>query len=291
MINAVVTGASGFLGSNLVKYLLKKEISVSIILRKESSTENLEDVLSDVNVFIYNNDVEELIKFFKEIKPREVFHLASNFIAEHSTSQINSLVESNILFGLHILEAMKVSGIKRMINTGTSWQHYNSDEYNPVCLYAATKEAFEKLIEYYVSAEGFKVITLKLYDTYGENDKRPKLINLLNKFADDNIELNMSLGEQLLNLVHVSDVCEAFFISSSLLENSNKHVSYSLPSLKSYRLKDLVSLFEKVTGKEIKVNWGGKDYRKREVMSLWGGGEKLPNWSPKVTLEEGLKRY
>jgi len=291
MEKVVITGGSGFLGSNLIKYLISKNKSVSVVLRRESSLINLEDVMNEINIFIYDNKIEELVQFFKDVRPDKVFHLASNFIAEHETSQVDALVQSNILFGLHLLEAMKVANVKKMVNTGTSWQHYNNEPYNPVCLYAATKEAYEKLIEYYVVAEGFSVVTLKLYDTYGENDKRPKLINLLHKFADEKIELNMSPGEQLLNLVHVSDVCEAFLVSSYLLDNIQGHKIYSVPSKESHKLKDLVSLFERVTGKKVVVNWGGKHYRNREVMTLWDKGKTLPNWQPKITLEEGLKLY
>jgi nucleoside-diphosphate-sugar epimerase len=188
---------------------------------------------------------------------------------------------------------MKVSGIKQLINTGTSWQHYNNENYNPVCLYAATKQAFESLIEYYVQAERFKVITLKLFDTYGENDTRPKLINLLNKFADDNIEINMSPGEQYLNLVHINDVCEAFFIALTLIEENDKqgHNLYAVASDRNFKLKEVVELFEKVSGKKIKVIWGGKPYRKREVKSVWSKGLSLPNWKPSISLEEGLTKY
>ena len=188
---------------------------------------------------------------------------------------------------------MKESGIKKIVNTGTSWQHYKNQKYNPVCLYAATKQAFEALIEFYIQSENFKVITLKLFDTYGENDKRPKLINLLNKFADEQTELIMSKGEQILNLVHVNDVCNAYHLCIKIL-NNDKFIgmkSYCLSGDKTYKLKEVIQIFESVTGKKINVSWGGRSYRKREVMKLWNKGVKLPNWEPKITLEQGLKLY
>ncbi|MEP1488978.1 MAG: NAD(P)-dependent oxidoreductase [Algibacter sp.] len=289
----IITGATGFVGSNLSRELINKNFDVYIIVRENSGFNNISDFIDKVKLYKYNGKVEDLIIFFKEVRPIGVFHLASNFIAEHNYNQVDSLIDSNILFGVHLLEAMKESGVKKIINTGTSWQHYNNEDYNPVCLYAATKQAFEALLEYYVHAEGFKVITLKLYDTYGENDSRPKLINLLNQFADDNTELNMSPGNQLLNLVHVSDVCKAFFVAWELIKSNDKyeHKCYTVSSEKEYNLKELIKLFETSIGKSIKVNWGGKSYRKREVMNLWNSGEKLPNWSAQITLEEGLKRY
>ena len=291
--NIVITGGTGFVGSNLAEYLLKKNFKIFLITRVHSNLSKLEKIIDDVEVFCYDNNISKLISFFEKVKPNCVFHLASNFISEHNTSQIDSLVESNITFGLHLLEAMKEAGVDKIINTGTSWQHYKNELYNPVCLYAATKQAFEALLEYYIKAEGFKGITLKLFDTYGENDTRPKLINLLNKFADENTELNMSPGEQTLNLVHVNDVCRAFEIAFNLLlENEiNNHPTFAIASKESYMLKDLIKIFERATSKKVNIIWGGKPYRKREVMKIWDKGQELPNWVPIISLEKGLKRY
>jgi nucleoside-diphosphate-sugar epimerase len=134
---------------------------------------------------------------------------------------------------------------------------------------------------------------LKLFDTYGETDTRPKLINLLNKFADDNVELNMSLGEQFLNLVHIDDVCEAFYVGSNLIDTADYqgHHSFAVSSDKNYKLKEVIELFESVASKKINIIWGGKPYREREVMSVWDKGVRLPHWKPLMTLEEGLKKY
>lgn len=291
--NIVLTGVTGFVGSNLARFLIKKKYKVFAIVRIHSDVSILDDVSGQINFFKYDGDITQLITFFKEIQPSCVFHLASNFIAEHKTLDIDGLVNSNIAFGLQILEAMKEAVVKKLINTGTSWQHFNNENYNPVCLYAATKQAFESLITYYVKAENFKVMTLKLFDTYGETDTRPKLINLLNKFADENTELNMSPGEQMINLVHIEDVCRAFETTYLQLENQDffGHTIYAVAHTKSYQLKEVIDMFEKVSGKIVNVVWGGKPYRKREVMRLWDKGEILPNWSAKISLEEGFKRY
>jgi len=295
MINnkIVITGATGFVGSNLTTFFLNKSYEVYLIVRPNTDLSNLDIKNIKLNIFTYDNNLNNLISFFKEVNPLCTFHLASQFIAEHQPSEIDSLVASNISFGLHLLEAMKEAKVKTLINTGTSWQHYNNEDYNPVCLYAATKQAFESLIDYYVKAEDFKVITLKLYDTYGETDTRPKLINLLNKFAQNNTELKLSPGEQMINLVHINDVCSAFEISLSLTQTikNGTHNKYVVKHQNSYTLKQIINLFEETVKRKINIKWGGKPYRKREVMRLWDKGEILPNWVARISLKEGFGKF
>ena len=134
---------------------------------------------------------------------------------------------------------------------------------------------------------------MKLFDTYGENDKRPKLINVLNKFADDKTELKMSLGAQPLNLVHIEDVCNAFFIAYNnfIFLKKCTHKKYFVKNSETYTLKQVISIFEKVTNKKLLIDWGGRKYRKREIMKLSNKVEILPNWAAKISLIEGLKRY
>lgn len=291
-MKAIVTGGTGFVGSNLCRSLLKKGWDVAIISQKEFGYNSIIDIKDKITVYEYD-ELTNLIGFFKEFKADVVFHLASLFIAEHKVEEIDSLVESNLKFGLYIMEAMKESSTKLIVNTGTSWQHFHSNDYNPVCLYAATKEAFENLMKYYIEAENIRAVTLKLFDTYGENDTRPKLINLLNKFAREKTELKMSAGEQMLDLVHVDDVIEAFLSAYEYLNGNEtiRNMSFGISSGSEIKLKDVINLYEKITGNKLNVLWGEREYRKREVMKLWRDFDVLPNWECKISLEEGLKKY
>lgn len=292
MKKAIITGGTGFVGSNLSRELLRQGWEVSIIAQKKFGYKNIEDIRDKVNIFEYEGDIDQLIIFFQNTNANVVFHLASVFISEHKPEEVDLLIDSNLKFGAQILEAMKKSETKLIINTGTSWQHYHSDGYNPVCLYAATKEAFEKLIEYYIAGEELRGITLKLFDTYGETDTRPKLINLLHKFSQEKTELDMSPGDQVIDLVHVDDVVNAFIKAYEYIyENKEiQYEKYAVSSGREVKLKELIELYEKVSGEKILVKWGGRSYRKREVMKLWRNFKTLPGWSCNLSLEEGLKR-
>lgn len=289
----LVTGATGFVGSNLSRKLLELNCQVSIISKKEFGYQNIEDIKENLDIFEYNGNILDLIEYMKKNKFDGVFHLASLFIAEHESLDVDNLIDSNIKFGVQLLEAMKESKTELLVDTGTSWQHYENEDYNPVDLYAATKQAFQDIIKYYTEAENIRCITLKLFDTYGENDKRPKLINLLNKFADEGTELNMSPGDQMLDLVYIDDVVEAFLVAiKELIKNKKiKNKKFAVATGNEISLKKVIEIFENISNKKIKVNWGGKKYRKREVMESWNNYALLPGWKYKVPLKEGLKKY
>lgn len=292
MERLIVTGGTGFIGSNLVRKLVSQNYDVHVICRKDSNLNSIWDCLSKIDIYKYDDNIKELINYFQNVKPICVFHLASLFIGHHKSDDVDNLIKSNIHFGAHILEAMAQSDTKQIINTGTSWQHYENEDYNPVCLYAATKEAFEKLLEYYVRARGFKAVTLKLFDTYGENDTRGKLINQLNKIAKEGTVLNMSKGEQKIDLVHVDDVVEAYIRALEYLKEKEGsfHEKYGAASQVPVTLRELIGIYEEATGNKLNINWGSREYREREVMVPWENYKLLPNWHGSISLEEGLKR-
>ena len=286
---ALVTGATGFVGSHLVKRLVQEGWQTHIICRVDSRIPTFTEFNDVINHF-NDGSTNSMIQCVADAKPNVVFHLASLFLSQHEIKDIDALIQSNVLFGNQLLEAMRVNTIHNIINTGTSWQHYNNEDYNPVCLYAATKQAFEALLEYYVQAFDFKAITLKLFDTYGLDDPRPKLLNLLNKAATSGQTLDMSAGEQLIDLVHIDDVVEAFMIAAQrLLENkSTKHEVYAVSSQKPLPLKELVELYSRSIDKPININWGARPYRFREVMKTWDKGELINGWKISKNLNIGL---
>jgi len=292
-LKGVITGATGYIGSNLLRYLLTQNWEIYIIAQPEFGYSSIEDIKDEIHIVEYDKNINTLISFFNETNPDVVFHLAAAVISNYKPEQISILIESNILFGTQVLEAMRHSQTKLFINTGSYWQNYNSDDYNPVDLYAATKESFEKIIQYYVDAHNFRCITLRLFDVYGENDKRPKLLNLLCQIAQDGSSLDVSPGEQLLDLVHISDVCTAYLKAFELLIMNNNLKSQIFGVYTGFKitLKAMINTFELILEKHLNVNFGVRSYKEREVMNPCETYLKLPNWESQISLNEGFNRF
>jgi len=289
---ALVTGSSGFVGSHLSHYLLENGWSVDIVTTIGHDLSQLKSDISKYNIYPHDGSTKGMTEIFSQSRPDMVFHLASLFLAEHKAADIESLIRSNILFGTQVLEGMLASGCKYIINTGTSWQHYEDKEYSPVCLYAATKQAFSDILYFYTEAEGLKAITLKLFDTYGPGDVRPKLFNLFKKVAEEGTEIAMSPGDQMLDLVYIDDVIKAFVRAAEIVRTKaiDKNVEFAVSSERLIKLKHLVDLYGKIVNKTMSISWGGRSYRKREVMIPWSKGQLLPGWKAEIDIEEGIRR-
>lgn len=285
---ALVTGATGFIGSHLVRRLLDAGWETHVVLRKPGRSD---EGHGRARAYVHDGSTVDLVRIVSASKPTVVFHLASLFLTQHQAPDVERLIASNVLFSTELAEAMVANGVKSLVNTGTSWQHYEGADYNPVNLYAASKEAFEVIARYYSEAYGLRMITLKLFDTYGPSDLRGKLIGLLLAAARDERTLSMSLGEQYIDLVHVDDVVDAYLVAAERLISGlvEKEECYGISSGEALRLRDLVDLVEKVSGKSISIDWGARPYRPREVMEPWSGYQVLPGWAPRIPLPVGLQ--
>ena len=289
---AVVTGATGYIGSKLCYRLIDDGWIVHVLCRDVGR--NLTSILaSKVTLHVYDGSTESVQNCIRSCRPEIVFHLASLCIVEHRSEQVTDLIASNVLYGVQLIEACVRNDIKYFINTGTSWQHYRSESFDPVCLYAATKQAFEDILDFYTDAYAIKALTLKLFDTYGPHDNRPKLVNLLINSAKSGELLKMTPGEQHLDLVHIDDVCNAFIHCSNLLTNGlilNSHERYVVSSSCSISVKQLVELVGEISGKQINAVFGARAYRAREVMRPYKGGKLPEGWFPEIDIRAGLAK-
>ncbi len=291
---ALLTGASGFIGSHLTGHLLGAGWKVAVLGRRDS-VEKI-NLPAESRAYEYSGEIAEVTAAFYDFKPTAVFHLASLVLDTHTPEEIGPLISSNILFGTQLLEAMGKSACTVLVNAGTNWQNfvqappYDAPDFVPVNLYAATKEAFEDIVAYYVQVAGLRSITLRLFDSYGPGDTRRKLIWLLLNALKTGELLGMSPGGQMIDLVHVEDICRAFLRAATVAMAfpEPKAEVYAISGNQRRTLREVVATFEEAAGCNLPIEFGKRPYRQREVMHLWEG-PALPGWEPKISLLEGFR--
>lgn len=285
----LVTGATGFIGKNLVKHL--STIHKITALVQENS--DISIIKHYCTPYRYNQQLKDLVDFIKQERFDGIVHLATYYQPSHSIEDLNKMLYSNIVFGTQLLEALSYCPPKFFINTITFSQFANSNSYSPAGLYDATKQAFCDITRFYASKISTTFCNLLLYNTYGSNDDRPKIFNLWKKIAQNQEVMEMSKGEQKIDISHVDDVILGFEILVELCRN-NKISTLSTFTLENqrYTLKELAQIFEDALNTKLPIIWGAKSYRHNEIMDPISSEKssflKLPQWKPKISLLEGI---
>ena len=272
----LATGATGFVGQHLLPYLEKQGHEVYALVRP--STDGSKEYTN--HLYVFEDDIEHLASYLLENHVDGIIHLASLYIAEHKPADIKNIVTSNVYLGTAVMEAAVKAGVKWFLNTGTIWQNYNvepySDTYCPVNLYAASKQAFMDMAKYYTEVSDIRFCTLKLCDTYGANDTRRKIFALFEQIAKSGECLKMSPGEQKLDIVHIDKVVREFEALAEKLDNGEQlRKEYVVSSGRQRSLKEIAKQYEIDHQVTLNIEWGGRPYRKREVMVPYTG-HQLP---------------
>ena len=251
MKKILITGSTGFIGFNLLEDLYPKN-KIFLILRNKS--QNIKKIKKHKNInIIWYNKFDELSKKLKKITIDIVIHCATHYVKNHNFKDLLELNKSNILFGNVILENLKIMKTKKFINFSTVWEDYNSIKDNCHNLYSVYKKSFGNLINYYskiLPTIGF--FNIMISDTFGEDDNRLKIINVLKNNYKYNRTTKIISKNLFVNLLNVKDIIRAIKL---IVKRNIKAEKYLIKNNTSYKMIDLINTFNKKTNKKIKVKW------------------------------------
>ena len=291
-LTVVITGASGFLGRHVVEEIRKSNHLIIAICRSSINTPpNLKrEEIASVDS---NSTVQEFEEFFATIaSPVVLVHLAAHYSNLHSAGDVSNLIESNIHFPTRLIDALaRLKPNSTVINISTLFQHFESREYSPLSLYGATKESFLKILDFYAESESLNVVDITIGDTYGANDVRRKLIDLLISHVGSTDTLKLGSGRQNMSLMHITDVARGI---SQVVEDhktipSKEVWRVQLQPTENISVRELVARIERISGKSMCCTFDASRDRKREIYAPIEGLKKLPNYEPLIDLETGLK--
>jgi nucleoside-diphosphate-sugar epimerase len=267
--NILITGASGFVGSHVLDDCLKNNFNVHAIFRHSKKNVSFAKKYKKQIFPIFYNNIYEIKNKLNNCKIDYVIHCATHYIKKHNHNDIENIIKSNVLFSTILLDAVVNIKIKKFINLGTVWQHFNDTKNLAFNLYAATKQSFECIFNYYKNEyTKIKFYNILLTDTFGSNDKRKKLIPILlknyNKKNQDKINIPKNLS---MNLVNINEVTKCLNI---LLKNNSESNNYVIKSKQDVKIFDLINFLNDNLEKKIKINWSKniKNYRIIKLKNL-----------------------
>lgn len=282
MSNILLTGGTGFIGSNILKeiQLFNKVFAVKRIKSKKK-------IQKTKNIKIINfKDYNSLSNKLKKIKVDTIIHCATHYKKDHLNKDIYKFAESNILLGNVILEHLKSFDAKQFINLSTTWEDDNNIIDNPKNLYAAYKKGFTSIIKFYKKKfPKIRFINLMITETFGKNDKRNKLINTLRQNYQKKRVSKIISKKLYLNLVNIDDIIDAIKI---ILKGRTESGDYILKNSQYFSIFKLIQYInkDKNNTNKIKVKWLSNKLVKNKISKY----KKLKSWNSKNSKIENIKK-
>lgn len=278
----LITGSTGFIGTNIINYLLKKNFYIYDILRaKNKENKKINKLKKNKNYRpIFYKEFNELEKKLRPLKINTIINCATYYSTKNDTKTIENLVQTNIIFCSIVLEALHVK-IKKFINFGSMMEYSKNNNFFPRNFYAITKYFFQRIERFYkLKNSKIKFYDLKLYETYGEYDKRKKLIPEIIKNYKKNKTTKIISKNLNMNFVHIKSVIK---IIDMIIFKEIKENEYVVKNKKIVRIKKIIEFINKKLNKKIKVKYLSS--KKIDVLNT--KLKTFPNWND----TEDLKKF
>ena len=291
MARILITGASSYLGKNIAITSQRAGHEVHIVTRQSTDTSLLPEDIAAANRHCHDGFMPSMLSILEAVNADVIFHTAGYYSRDSQLDEVERLVNSNLMFGTQILEALRrQSKPAQFLNTASTFQYYHSVTPRPLNLYAATKQAFECLLNYYGDIYNLRYLSLVIPDIYGPDDWRDKLVYLLMDSAKSSKALELPVEDIALNLLHVEDAAAAYLRAAELMLGGGGELTkaiYAVTPPESYKISEIIQLVAEVAGSPPTVAWGKFPLPANHVTTPWIG-EILPGWQPKVSLRSGL---
>ena len=251
----LVTGAAGFIGSNLVDHLLEQGCSVVCVDNESADNDNFHwnKAGACINVTADVTDYKQMKNLFHSVK--YVFHLAAESRMQPAINNPIEAIHKNCVGTTVMLQCAREWGVKRFVYSSTS-SGYGNNPYPNVetqpddCLnpYSASKIAAEKFCKMYYNLYGLETISLRYFNVFGERcPTRGQYAPVIGIF-DRQKEAGESLtivgdGSQRRDFIHVNDVAKANFLAATTpLDKKYLGEVFNVGSAKNYSVKQIADV-------------------------------------------------
>lgn len=278
----LISGATGYLGFNLVLELLRNGNKVSIISRRSENSLDRISMLENQGAIVINSQERDFfLKIIEDGIPYDhVIHLAAHYSRSHSPNEVKPILEAALVLGGQMLEISKIHK-SRFYYAGT-YLEYMKTELIKSSLYVTSKILYENLVEVYRTPETFDVTKIIFFDTYGGDDTRDKLLNAIFESKKAGRNLILKDPNQLLNLTYISDVVEGII---KITQTPSKRI-LRVSSDNFIRVADLLKCVNELTTPEVMLVKCDSNLMEQFPALRFPTPE---TWRPDTSLSVGIK--
>ena len=295
----LITGASGFVGSNLLRRLVREAQpkKIHVLLRKSVRTWRINDLFRVVSTHIIDlRDPLAANRFIKKIKPKTIFHLATHGAYPQEQYEEKEIIDTNIICTFNLMQACLREGFNAFINTGTSSEYgmkkrpmREADMIDPNTAYAASKAWATLYGRYLALNRKVPIVTLRPFSAYGFYEPLGRLVPNLIVSLIKKRRPHLAAPFVARDFVFIDDVVNAFLLAAAY---PSPGAIFNIGTGKQTNLAEIFSIIKDIIGVDIEPVWDKKVSRSFDT-GRWVADIKLArkklNWVPKTSLRNGLE--
>lgn len=293
-----VTGATGFVGSNLVHRLVKDGHEVHVSARKESNLWRLQDIKNDL-IFHYSDitDRYNIEKTVSEINPDIVYHTAV-YGGYPFQSDDDKIIKTNLIGTINVLKACLKTDMQCFVNTGTSSEYgmksapiKETDFLDPASSYAFSKAAATLYCHMAAKSVSAPVVTLRPFSPYGYYEEPGRLVPYVIRSCLRNEQPKLSSKTSVRDFIFIDDLIEAYILAA---ETQPAHGEiFNIGCGKQHTITDVVDKTKVITESSVEPVWESASGRPNEP-AVWvadiAKARNVLGWEPEYSLDDGLKK-
>lgn len=287
-------GASGYLAGFVAEKLVADGHELVQVYRSSSARMN-QVVGSEALVCEQTSDARALVV---QVNPDVVLNMANFFSKSQEPDDVQKFADVNTAFVAEIaFGCCETAAV--LFHIGSAWQAQTFQEGDPSlgAAYGLFKGLAGRIIDWFRASFGLQAMTLNLYDTYGPNDPRGKIVQFLVGQVGADTPLEISGGEQILELVYAADVADAIAAGMELISDTRSVGEALAPEPfwcypdTAVTLRDIVDAVNFSVPEPIAVQWGARPYRVGEKFEREIEGKpRIPGWTQRIHLREGIAK-
>ena len=295
---SLVTGGAGFIGSNLVDYLLKQGHTVVTVDNESANNEKFYWTHENGMALNVKGDITDY-KFMKNVFTGVdyVFHLAAESRLQPAIENPIGAVEKNCVGTTVMLQCAREAGVKRFVYSSTS-SAYGNNPYPNVetqpddCLnpYSASKAAGEKFCKMYTDLYGLETVILRYFNVFGQRSpargQYAPVIGIFQRQKEAGEPLTLvGDGSQKRDFIHVEDVARANYIAATADLGDHIGEVFNIGSGKNYSIKDIADV---ISDNQVFIpkRSGEMETTLADITKV----ESVMGWKPEIDVLEWIKQ-
>jgi nucleoside-diphosphate-sugar epimerase len=295
----ILTGATGFVGANLARRLLREGHELHLLVRKNCRTWRIEALRRKVKLHeVELGDMDRLGRVVGRIRPHWIFHLAA-YGAYPSQNDFHKMIQTNFIETVSMVEACLKAGFESFIHFGSSSEYGFKDHapsekegIDPNSFYAVTKASATLFCRYAARSRDARIITLRLYSVYGPWEEPTRLIPTL-IIRGLNGELPPLVDPDVArDYVYVDDVTEACLRAVCATDREPGAV-YNIGTGIQTSIRSVVETARRTMRIPAMPRWGSMRNREWDT-TVWmadiSSSRKRLGWRPRHTFQEGFRK-